>query len=197
MKLLTKLTNDHSCRSARLLGLCILSLLTLPACERSSFQVLTSSYNLLGSSNEPWVKSIKIIPRAHQIRTADQYGHIQRLPEDSVWGYRTNRGETYRLFERSIYQVIEDNSLVIYRVEWWGGSTTWLAYYFSFTPNSPIYGLNKQVCEQLFNKDSCMLAILKQMRNRQLTAKDAHGSMGISTAYRFCHPQRKGIDDIP
>jgi hypothetical protein len=176
-------------RSAPAIGLSILSLLTLTGCARTSFQVLKSSTDLRGSPKEVWVKSIKIVPRTRQIRTTDRSGRSQWLPQDSVWGYRTTHGETYRLFERSPYQLVDDHSLFIYRVEeWWGGSSSWVEYYFSFTANSPIYSLSKPVCEQVFRRDSCTLAIIKQMRSSQLTLRDAHGSMGLSTAYRFCHP---------
>lgn len=169
-------------------GLCYLLALTiLTGCNRTAFQVLTSSNALGKAPGNVWVKVIREKPHAQQVLVVNGQGHRRYLPADSVWGYRTDHGSAYRLYAHDTYEVVEQGPLMIYRNEEWVGDTRWENYYFSLAPDSTIYDVDKRTCQRVFAQDRCMLTLLDQMRNSHLLRTDAHGSYGLANAYRYCH----------
>ena len=164
----------------------LIGLLYLTSCQRTTLQLLRTA------TEEPdtmWVKTVRIKPHHHQLVVVDVTGRKQRLSADSTWGYRTNQGDTYRLYQDGEYQVVQRGPLVIYRTEEWYGDSVWEAYYFSLSAEGAIFDLDKQTCLRVFCQDGCMVKLLNQMRNRQLTNTDGHGSYGLANAYSYCHGQ--------
>ncbi|MEZ0612437.1 hypothetical protein ACAW74_28270 [Fibrella sp. WM1] len=145
------------------------------------------------TTDNPWVKSVWTKSRGRQIVFVDGAGNRQRLSSRSVWGYRTNQGETYRFYREDTYEVMQQGPLSIYRTEDWVGDSRREDYHFSLTPDSEIHYLDKRTCRRVFRGDSCMLMLLRQMRNGQLSDTDAHGSYGLVNAYQFCHRQQRSL----
>lgn len=168
----------------------MLTLVSLTSCDRTTYQLMRSSYS---KTDNPWVKSVWIKSRGRQIVFVDGAGNRQRLSSHSVWGYRTNQGETYRFHKEDTYEVMQRGPLCIYRTIDWVGDSRQEDYHFSLTLDSEIYYLDKRTCRQVFRGDSCMMMLLRQMRNGQLTDPDAHGSFGLANAYQFCHRRQAGL----
>lgn len=141
---------------------------------------------MLGDS---WVKKVREKPRVHQVIIIDQKNHHWLLPVDSVWGYRTEEGLTYRLQGNDVYEVMQQGPLTIYRTQAWG-TTIGDYYYFSLAPTSAIYAVSKRTCQQVFSQDECMLNLLNQLKNDQLSDTDSHGSYELVNVYRYCHSKR-------
>ena len=163
----------------------LLGALGLSSCERAGMQVLHSAY---GKPDSTWVRTI--VPKPQQ-GEAVVVGHHYRkhVPIESVWGYRTRSGETYRFFQKAAYQVMQRSPLMIYQLDEWVGDSHWLSYHLSLTPDSDLYDLNKRACQLLFRNDECMVQLIREMSNRMLTDTDARGSYGVANAYEYCQHQ--------
>ncbi|CCH03631.1 hypothetical protein FAES_pFAES01141 (plasmid) [Fibrella aestuarina BUZ 2] len=161
----------------------LLGLIGVTGCQRTTLQLLRSPDANVGSA---LIRTIRHRHHYPQVITIDEAGHKQRFSADSVWGYKTSDGETYRLYDDTEYQVVQRKPLVIYQTEEWIGDSRWEAYYFGFSMDGAIYDLNKRTCRQVFQQNDCMLELLNQLPNRQLTNTDGHGSYGLANAYAYC-----------
>ncbi len=166
---------------------CLVGIVLLTSCNRTALQVLRSSTDLTTTPDDTWVKTIREKPRARQVVLVDERGRRRHLPADSVWGYRTNRGDTFRLYGHDTYELVQRGPLLMYRTEEWIGDSQWENYYFSLNPDSAIHAVDKRTCRRVFANDGCMLQLISQMRNGQLLSTDAHGSYGLVNAYQYCH----------
>lgn len=164
---------------------CLLAILGLTSCERAGIQVLHSSN---GKPDSIWVRTIVPKPRQGQVVVIGRH-YRKHVPIQSVWGYRTRSGETYRLFQKTAYLVMQRAPLMIYQLDEWVGDGHWLSYHLSLTPDSDLYDLNKRTCQSVFRNDECMVQLIREMPKRMLTETDAHGSYGIANAYVYCQQQ--------
>ncbi|WP_461072952.1 hypothetical protein [Spirosoma horti] len=170
---------------------CLFGVFSLIGCNQPAMQVLGSSTRLTSAVGNNWVKGVRTKPGSQLISIVGIYGQYWKLPADSVWGYRTKKGETYRLWEADRYEVRQQGALIVYRLQAWG-TTAGDYHYFSLTPTSPIYAINKRICRQVFSQNECMVELLNQLTNGQLTDTDSHGSFGLVNSYLFCLSMKKG-----
>lgn len=161
--------------------------LWLSSCSnRSSLQLIRSSSELSESATWPRVKSIGKESRRHQVKISDLAGHHQWVSVDSVWGYRTPQHQIFRLYGRNRYELMHRGTMVIYRLIEFSTTSNWEHYYFSLTPDSAIWPLDKQTCLGVFHTNPCLHDLLSRMRPRQLLSVDAHGTWGLVKAYEYC-----------
>lgn len=160
--------------------------LLLSSCSPSSLQLIRSSSELSESSTWPRVKSIGKESRRHQVKISDLVGQHQWVSVDSIWGYRTRQHQIFRLYGRNQYEMIQRGTMLIYRLVEFSNTSNWEHYYFSLTPDSAIWPLDKQTCLGVFYTNPCLHDLLSQMRPRQLLKVDAHGRYGLVKAYEYC-----------
>ncbi|AUD05366.1 hypothetical protein CWM47_28040 [Spirosoma pollinicola] len=164
--------------------------LTLFGCNQPALQVLRTSRKLTSSLGETWVKTIRTRSRSNQVHIIGRTGHHWWLPADSIWGYRTQDNKSFRLKDGTSYEVRQQGPLMVYLTQAWG-TTSGDYHYFSLTPTSTIYNLNRRTCRQVFSQDDCMMELLNQLTNEQLLTTDSHGSYGLVNSYRFCQSEKK------
>lgn len=189
--------NQKEKRGARLTWPTLLThcvgLLLLTGCASPKFQVLRTASETTRQLGDSWLKTYKVKPRLHQVLLRAHNGSQTVLPADSVWGFRTEKGEVYRLYESSLYQVVQQSDCQVYLHQEWSSDSSHDFYYFSLTPNGPLYELDRKTCRWVFRQDECMLNLLSQMRTSQLLQIDSHGTFGLTNAYQYCHQQRQAV----
>lgn len=159
----------------------------ISGCSQRSVQLLHSANEMPNPVGANWVRDVWEKPRLHQVMVVDQAGHKQAVAASSIWGYRTNHNELYRLYRDTFYEVLQRGPLSVYQLDEWVGDSRWTSYYFSLTPNGDIYDLDRRTIKSVFRDDECMQRLVSQMRERHLLRTDSRGSYGLASAYSFCH----------
>lgn len=98
---------------------------------------------------------------SENLHVIDAQGNRNKIRKDSVWGYQTKEGKTYRFRESNSIQLIDDSSLCIYEFT----SLYWSSYFFSVTLGGETYRLNRRNLLRASNDKTCLLEILNVMKS--------------------------------
>lgn len=79
------------------------------------------------------------------------------------WGYQQDDMDIYRFFEGTFYKVEQMGKLWVYSQENYVGASNNMLYFFSETPESPIFWMSRQNLKMVFHENNCMMQHLEQL----------------------------------
>lgn len=144
------------------------------------------------------VRSVVYRERTGLVRIVDTSGRAALVSPLQVWGYRHAGGKTYRLYQGSFYEVLEQADVCVYTIQEFGEAAKDY-YYFSRTPHGDILTLTRKNLQAAFHDEPCMLAFIARSRPSEWLAVQGaeraggKGHMGIVNAFRGCTVAQTGM----
>jgi hypothetical protein len=124
---------------------------------RSSADIETASADTNYAGNGPDARRRKLV-----FKTPDEQRVV--LDPDQVWGYETRNGQRYRHFDRQYYQLRELSPITIYSQTYstmiGTAPQTQTDYFFSRTPDAPVYPLRKRFLRKAFADDPTFVRLI-------------------------------------
>ncbi len=145
------------------------------------------------------VRSVVYRERTGLVRIVDITGRRALVSPLQVWGYRQAGGKTFRLYQGTFYEVLEQADVCVYTIQEFGEAAKDY-YYFSRTPHGDILTLTRKNLQAAFHDEPCMLAFIARSRPSEwLTVQGAGrgaggaGHLGIVNALRGCMVAQTGM----
>lgn len=135
---------------------------------RSSADIETASADTNYAGNGPDARRRKLI-----FKTPDEQRIV--LDPGQVWGYETRTGQRFRHFDREYYLLEELGPITIYSQTFdyflGGVPQTQTSYFFSRTPDAPIFPLRKRFLREAFADDPTFIRLIDTRRLRIFNRK--------------------------